>query len=189
MKKFTEIIQKRSRPGILIFDMDERLLYSNSEAFDIMPFLGKNETETGADSCLPKEVLDLCRITKKSLADRSSPASLDPRCVVMNRGMGKPCSLRSFCIGLHGNNKNPTHIMVLVEKIVEKREPDFDKARIKYDLSKKELEVLKLVSQGFSNQAIGDELFICLYTVKDHIKHLKRKMNASSRSEMISLLK
>jgi DNA-binding CsgD family transcriptional regulator len=189
MEKFVEIVKKRSAPGILIFDMHERLLYANSEVFDIMPTLSKSDTEGGVISGVPGEVLDLYRSVKENPADTNEAGSIDLSSVVMKRGMGDPCSLRAFHIGQHGKTKNPTHIVVLVEKVVEKHEPDFDKAKIKYNLSKKELEVLRLVCLGFNNKSIGEKMFISVFTVKDHMKNLKRKMCASSRSEMISLLK
>lgn len=190
MQKFAEIVKKRSTPGILVFDMDERLLYSNSEVLDILPSLGKSGAEGGGTaSGVPGEVLDLCRSVKETMADSADLEGVDLSSVVMKRGMVNPCSLRAFHIGQHGKRENASRILVLVEKVVEKHEPDFDKAKIKFNLSKKELEVLRLVCRGFSNKDIGEKMFISIFTVKDHMKNMKRKMGASSRSEMISLLK
>jgi DNA-binding NarL/FixJ family response regulator len=189
MENFVEIVKKRSTPGILIFDMHERLLYANSEVFDIMPSLSKTGPEGEAISGVPGEVLDLYRSVKENRADTIGAGGLDPSSVVLKRGIEDPWSLRAFHIGQYGKTKNPTHIVVLVEKVVEKHEPDFDKAKIKYNLSKKELEVLRLVCLGFNNKTIGEKMFISVFTVKDHMKNLKRKTGASSRSEMISLLK
>lgn len=190
MENFAEIVRKRSTPGILIFDMDERLVYSNSEAFDIMPALGKWGGEgTGAVSCVPREVLGLCRGVRENQADSIDPAEAYPEAVAVHGGMENPCSLRAFRIGQNGKSNKVTHIMVLVERVIEKHEPDFNEAKTRYGLSKKELEIVRLVCKGCSNQDIGEKLFISVLTVKDHMKNIKRKMCASSRSEIISLLK
>jgi DNA-binding NarL/FixJ family response regulator len=91
---------------------------------------------------------------------------------------------------LKGNvDANPTHIMVLIEQIAEKREADFEKANKSYRLSKREAEVLKLLCKGFTNKGIAKELFISEYTVKDHIKQIMEKMGVKSRSEIIALMK
>lgn len=50
-------------------------------------------------------------------------------------------------------------------------------------LSNTELTVLKLVSEGKTNQEIADQLFISVHTVKKHISNIFKKLNISSRSE------
>jgi len=188
MEKYAEIVKKRSAPGILIFDMNERLLYSNTVVFEIMPHVNNDETEATTPG-IPLEVLALCRHVKRNIAVKTSTKGVGHESTVIEEGANGPCSLRAFHVGHNGEKKDPTHIVVLVERVVEKHEPDYDKAKVEYNVSKKELEVLKLVCRGFSNKEIGEKMFISVFTVKDHIKNLKRKMDASSRSELISLLK
>jgi DNA-binding NarL/FixJ family response regulator len=50
-------------------------------------------------------------------------------------------------------------------------------------LSNTEFSVLKLVSEGKTNQEIADQLFISVHTVKKHISNIFKKLNLSSRSE------
>jgi len=49
------------------------------------------------------------------------------------------------------------------------------------DLSKRELEILSLVSQGANNGDIAEELFISLDTVKKHLYHAYQKLYVSNR--------
>jgi LuxR family maltose regulon positive regulatory protein len=56
-------------------------------------------------------------------------------------------------------------------------------------LSERELEVLKLVEQGFSNLRIGEKLFISLSTVKGHNLKIFGKLNAKSRTEALARAK
>ncbi|MCB0738421.1 MAG: response regulator transcription factor [Bacteroidetes bacterium] len=49
------------------------------------------------------------------------------------------------------------------------------------NLSKREFDVLKLIASGYSNQAIVDELFISLSTVKTHSSNLFQKLDVSNR--------
>jgi len=189
MDNLSEIIKRRSTPGILIFDMEERLLYSNSEALDIMPVLQEITTKEGtAVPHVPAEVLALCRRLKGNVPESAVTGGIDQNCVFVESETGNPCSLRALYIGHHGERNDPSHIMVLVEKIVEKHEPDFEKVKLDFDLSKREIEVLRLICRGFSNKAISEKMFISEFTVKDHIKKIMKKMNVRSRGEMIALL-
>lgn len=52
-------------------------------------------------------------------------------------------------------------------------------------LSERELEVLRLIAAGLSNNKIMEELFISLSTVKTHIRNIYSKLNVHSRTEVI----
>ncbi len=50
-------------------------------------------------------------------------------------------------------------------------------------LSPREIEVLRLVAQGLSNQKIADQLELGLETVKTHMRHIMEKLTVSDRTE------
>ncbi len=58
--------------------------------------------------------------------------------------------------------------------------------RPKGGLSGRELEVLRLVAQGYSNQAIADELFVSLNTVKTHVKAIFAALEVNNRTQATS---
>ncbi len=53
-------------------------------------------------------------------------------------------------------------------------------------LSDRELEVLALIGNGLTNQAIADELVIALSTVKKHVNNIFGKLSVSSRTQAVS---
>lgn len=53
-------------------------------------------------------------------------------------------------------------------------------------LSAREVEVLELVAQGCSNQAIAGRLVVSLATVKSHVNHIMRKLDAVNRTEAVA---
>lgn len=52
-------------------------------------------------------------------------------------------------------------------------------------ISKRELEVLKLIASGKSNQEIADTLFVSLPTIKTHAANLFEKLEAKRRTQAI----
>jgi len=53
-------------------------------------------------------------------------------------------------------------------------------------LSERELEVLRLMARGASNQAIAEQLVITIGTVKSHINHILGKLDAHNRTEAVA---
>ncbi len=58
--------------------------------------------------------------------------------------------------------------------------------KTRFDLSEREMEVLRLVVQGQSNQQIADGMVISLATVKTHMSSILSKLQVSSRAEAIA---
>jgi DNA-binding NarL/FixJ family response regulator len=56
------------------------------------------------------------------------------------------------------------------------------------DLTARELEVLKLISEGRTNQQIAENLVIEVGTVKNHVHNILDKLNVSSRREAAAYL-
>lgn len=54
-------------------------------------------------------------------------------------------------------------------------------------LSRRETEVLKYIADGFTNQEIGDKMFISPLTVDSHRKNLLMKLNARNTAALIKI--
>lgn len=59
----------------------------------------------------------------------------------------------------------------------------------RYNLTKRELEILQLMIEGYSNQQIADIQYISIFTVKTHNKNIFKKLNVTSRMEAVAKLK
>lgn len=62
--------------------------------------------------------------------------------------------------------------------------PD-EKMLQKFGISKREWEVLELMSEGHSNQEIADKLFVSLNTIKTHSSNLFLKLDVKRRTQAI----
>ncbi|MFK7863795.1 MAG: LuxR C-terminal-related transcriptional regulator [Pseudohongiellaceae bacterium] len=59
----------------------------------------------------------------------------------------------------------------------------FKKEEEKSPLTKRESDVLTLIASGSSSPDVATKLNISKYTAEDHLKHIYRKLNISSRAE------
>jgi DNA-binding NarL/FixJ family response regulator len=54
------------------------------------------------------------------------------------------------------------------------------------NLTKREIEILQLIYEGYSNKEISGKLYLSLYTVKNHRYNLKKKTKAKNTAGLIS---
>ncbi len=178
-EEILELVRSRSSPGVLILGMDNRLLYSNQEALSLL-----KDPEV-----LPFEVQRLCDEVKAHANGVSAGGASRGTCALLWGQGDSPYSLRAFLIGGRANEHKATHVMVLVERVTGQHGLNLKRARNRFGLSDREIEVAALVAQGLANKEIGSKLFLSEHTVKDHLKNIMRKLGAASRSEIGYLLK
>jgi two-component system response regulator DevR len=56
---------------------------------------------------------------------------------------------------------------------------------LRQQLTDREIEVLRLLAAGFSNQKIGEKLYISATTAKFHVSNIMRKLEVSRRAEAV----
>ena len=89
--------------------------------------------------------------------------------------------LRKAILSIYQGEKyiQPELTPLLNQKLVEK-ESDLDKL---HSLTKRELQILKLIAEGLFNKEIGDRLNISERTVKNHVFNLFKKIGAADRTQ------
>ena len=55
------------------------------------------------------------------------------------------------------------------------------------NLTAKEIRILQLVAEGYSNKAIGQKLFVSVSTVRTHLRSINSKLGASNRTEAVAI--
>lgn len=83
--------------------------------------------------------------------------------------------------------KNQTPSVEEIEKTktvtINAAEPEFSQLIEAYPLTERELEVLELIVQGYSNAAIAQKLYITVGTVKTHVRNILNKLSADDRTQ------
>jgi LuxR family maltose regulon positive regulatory protein len=54
-------------------------------------------------------------------------------------------------------------------------------------LTRKEVQILELLAQGFSNDAMAEKLFISESTVRTHLRSINTKLHASNRMHALAI--
>ena len=192
MEHLLELVRKRRQPGILIFDCNGKLLYSNKEVLLLLPNLLEVDDEGVVHTKIPEEIRRLCALLQnppKADDDELLRSGAESDYAFMIDGREQYFSLRAFAIGGYDRLVSEGHVMVLLERVVEKHSFDFEKIKNKFTLSNRELQVVQHLCQGLSNRGIAKKLFISEYTVKDHIKKIMEKMQVGSRGEILAALR
>lgn len=188
MEYVEEILHKRSNPALLVLNLQGELLFFNERIKEILPSITLLPAHSSKENPFwHSSLIQLIEEMQKNLRLPYYPEIYN-RCFSGSlRKADNSYTLRGFFIG-NGLNKNkPSHILILVEPIVQNRLKESEKIMTAFKLSKREVEVVKLVLDGLSNKEISKKLFISEYTTKDHIKHIMQKLNKTSRSQIAAI--
>lgn len=79
-------------------------------------------------------------------------------------------------------------------KIVLGKNPDVDSFQLaqilaRFEISRREEEIVRLILAGKSNRDIENELFISPHTVKNHVYHIYKKLGINSRFHLINMIR
>jgi ATP/maltotriose-dependent transcriptional regulator MalT len=174
------------KPAALIFNMKGKLLYFNEEAVSLFPPPSKSDSFDRFPLSLPEELTSLVNYNCTNHDGNSTnPDWLDQAFVPRERGN---LLLRCFPLGKLDSSAPKSHMVILVEPTKSKLPSDLTDAASNFQLSKREIEVLRLLCDGLGNRKIGQTLFISEQTVKDHVKHIMQKMGVHSRNQVMAKL-
>lgn len=67
--------------------------------------------------------------------------------------------------------------------VMKVRKSGMNLAHLRNPLSKRELEVLKAMSEGLTNKEIAEQLFVSEKTVKTHVSHIFAKLEVGDRTQ------
>ena len=84
--------------------------------------------------------------------------------------------------GIWVDTKIAGYIFDVLKKIEEKQKKETATLE-EFNISEREAEVLKLISEGFSNEEICEKLFISKNTVKNHVASIIAKLSVKDRTQ------
>jgi DNA-binding CsgD family transcriptional regulator len=187
MDPIADLINRRSLPGTLVFDHQDRLLFFNREAVCILNGSPPPTEGRLPRAEVPKEIRQLCRQVKKGASSAQDPFE-GPLTALLTNESGVPFAARAFLVGDGKVRKGNSHIMVLLEKVGGKRAFNLESLSRDFHLTRREIEVIRLICEGAANKEIADKMKISEFTVRDHIKNILAKMDLHTRNEVVAFL-
>ena len=104
----------------------------------------------------------------------------------INSFLTKECSKKEITRAIYATAKGEKFFCnkvldLLLEKNATRFEPDCEPTA----LTERETEITRCIAEGKSTNAIADELYISVHTVRTHRKNIMRKLGVNSVSELV----
>lgn len=186
LSRLQEIADRRLIPGVLLFAGSGDVLFMNPEAERLCGQIMGASYDAEERGVWPAEVLELCG-SLRTLLD--SPENQMPEGQhELRRVTGdvkSPVLLRGFPLAAH-TEKDEACMLIIMEKIGRERRVVSNQAKEQYRLTSREVEIVKYISEGWTNKEIARHLKISEHTVKEHVRHLLKKTKTTTRTGILA---
>ncbi|MCP9455342.1 MAG: LuxR C-terminal-related transcriptional regulator [Nitrospira sp.] len=184
------LADQRAGSGIVVMSASLQLLHMNHQALELAKKL--NDVEQAGHSTkyahgvLPTALTELCHEIIKALHVRTEAKDWEQ--FEIKRIVGdpnQPILLRGFGLPDRGGIHN-ARLVITMEELGRKKPLNAEHARDRFQLTLREQEVIEHLAKGWTNKEIANALQITEQTVKEHIKHIMRKTNATTRTGILA---
>jgi DNA-binding CsgD family transcriptional regulator len=194
---FEECLRQLPLPTMLL-RWNLKLIYRNRAARDFCAVWEKGPAEarlTNASSGIPSEILDRCRQLKQQWARAQRPSA--PRRVFKRESVHHPRSpdLRATVRlkQLSAADLGRPHFLIECEALRHHTAQHTESAASRLPhlarLTGRQQEITRLVCHGRSNQEIADAAGLSLQMVKKHLHGVFQKLEVTSRSQLMALMR
>src|SRR5436309_13611752 len=192
-----EFLSRLPLPTILL-RWNLKPIYQNRAARDFCAVWEKGPEEaqlTKAASPIPSEILNRCRLLKQQWADAQPRTLSGPQTGFKEERVHHPRSphLRAtlHLKQLSSAGVTRPHFLIECEDLRRALHGGPARSRLPHlaRLTRREQEVARLVCEGRSNQEIADDAGLSLPTVKKHVHGIFRKLEVTSRSRLMTLMR
>lgn len=75
------------------------------------------------------------------------------------------------------------HPSIALQLLREIHQPSEGDSQVEHSLSEREMDVLRLIAQGLTNQEIANKLFLSEWTVRTHVRNILTKLHLANRTQ------
>lgn len=183
------LADQRAGPGIVVLSASLQLLHMNRQASDLAKQINAASHSGSASrtihGVLPKVLTELCGEIVKALHVRTEAKDWEQFEIKQVVGsQDQPILLRGFGLPDRGGVQF-ARLVVTMEELGRRQQLNTDQAKEKFQLTNREQAVVENLAKGWTNKEIANALQITEQTVKEHIKHIMRKTNATTRTGIL----
>lgn len=189
MVSANELANDRSDPGIFLFNAKKQLTFTNEIAWDILSQYDSTRSANGNRSHGAGPHPEICTVIEEleeALARRGGADCPEALYFKRQVSIGDTHYAARALIIAPRQNRAATYFLLLLDRIVTRRALDLGLARMRFQLSPRELEIVKLLLHGLTNKQIGGRLKIAESTVKDYLRKVMTKVGSNTRSGVVS---
>ena len=183
------LADQRAGPGIVVLSASMQLLHTNRQASELAKKI--NAVEHGgtpaksAHGVLPAALTELCAEILKALHVRTEAKDWEQFEIKRVAGdPDRPILLRGFGLPDRGGVQH-ARLVVTMEELGRKQNLNTEHARERFQLTNREQAVVENLAKGWTNKEIANALAITEQTVKEHLKHIMRKTNTTTRTGIL----
>jgi DNA-binding CsgD family transcriptional regulator len=183
------LADQRAGAGIVVLSSSMQLLHINRQATELSKLI--NMTEKGgaqaktAHGVLPSALTELCSDLIQALQVRTEAKDWEQFEVKRTAGNpNQPVLLRGFGLPDRGGLEH-ARLVVTLEELGRRQQLSTDQAKERFQLTNREQSVVENLAKGWTNKEIANALKITEQTVKEHIKHIMRKTNSTTRTGVL----
>jgi DNA-binding CsgD family transcriptional regulator len=172
------IVSELPYEGIMVLDDSLEPIYQSDKALRLLFPLGQTGTcqEPFSNSDVFTEIFRCCkRLLARGRVESGSDASVE------QLELASPENGKRVSIGIRLIRNRGKPLILLYVEPGEQMEALIRKLK-GFGLSRRELDVVILLSKGLKNNEIGKKLFISPHTVDNHLKSIYRKMGVTNRT-------
>jgi DNA-binding CsgD family transcriptional regulator len=183
------LADQRAGAGIVVLSSSMQLLHMNRQAAELSKKVNMSENggtpPRSAQGVLPTALTQLCSEVLKALQVRTEAKDWeqfevkriagDPKQPILLRGFGLPDK----------SGVQHARVVVTMEELGRRQQLNTDQAKEKFQLTNREQSVVENLAKGWTNKEIANALHITEQTVKEHIKHIMRKTNSTTRTGIL----
>ena len=183
------LADQRAGAGIVVLSSSMQLLHMNRQAAELSKLI--NMAENGgapaksAQGVLPAALTELCTEVLKALQVRTEAKDWEQFEVKRIAGNpNQPVLLRGFGLPDRGGIQY-ARLVVTLEELGRRQQLNTDQAKERCQLTNREQSAVENLAKGWTNKEIANALKITEQTVKEHIKHIMRKTNSTTRTGVL----
>jgi len=174
--------------------LDDKLqpIFSNFEAREFCLALYQKQKHQAIEgeieeSPVPREILRDC-LDLKGLFQRGHQTASLRRQRMMDTGQNKRFQVISSLVEYSFQEVPSVRFVIYLLDFSEICRGREEALKEKYQLTKREIDIVRWVSQGLTNDEIGEKLYISRFTVETHLKNIFDKTKVKHRTGLASLL-
>jgi len=176
---FQHVENREAATGILVFDLHGQVIETNPAGESIAKKLFPEEEIVEGFSAL-------CRWVRGSIkGNKKVPDRLGSLATPMLSTIRNNYFIRTFLLTNKGD-ATKSRILILIDSLSVSDHLNLENVGRRFHLSRRELDVVGLLLNGYTNKEIANALSISDETVKCYLTAIRRKMEVSNRTQIIS---